>query len=109
VRGDEPYRYISTLTANSPIYRDPRSRAPWLYDGETFWTYEDAVSVRYKVSYAANQHLGGVMIWELSEDTTDAVLLNTAHSALLDPMLVSAFENAPEELHQSLPTIAGSR
>jgi chitinase len=109
VHGDEPYHYIRTLTANSPIYRDPRSCAPWLYDGETFWTYEDAVSVRYKVSYAANQHLGGVMIWELSEDTTDAVLLNTAHSALLDPMPVSAFENEPEELHQSLPTIAGSR
>ncbi len=109
VHADEPYRYIRTLTANSPIYRDPRSRAPWLYDGETFWTFEDAVSVRYKVSYAANQHLGGVMIWELSEDTTDAVLLNTAHSALLDPIPVSAFENAPEEPHQSLPTIAGGR
>jgi chitinase len=109
VRGDEPYHYIRTLTANSPIYRDPRSHAPWLYDGETFWTYEDPVSVRYKVSYAANQHLGGVMIWELSEDTTDAVLLNTAHSALLDPLPASAFENAPQEPHQSLPTIAGGR
>ena len=109
VHGDEPYHYIRTLTANSPIYRDPRSHAPWLYDGETFWTYEDAVSVRYKVSYAANQHLGGVMIWELSEDTSDAVLLNTAHSALLDPMPASAFENAPQEPHQSLPTIAGGR
>jgi chitinase len=109
VRGDEPYRYIRTLTASSPIYRDPRSHAPWLYDGQTFWTYEDAVSVRYKVSYAANKRLGGVMIWELSEDTSDAVLLNTAHSALLDPMPASAFDIEPDEPRQPLSTAAGGR
>jgi chitinase len=107
--GDEPYRYIRTVTANSPIYRDPRSRAPWLYDGETFWTYEDAVSVRYKVSYAANERLAGVMIWELSGDTSDAVLLNTAHGALLDPMPASAFENEPDEARPPLSTAAGGR
>jgi len=112
VHADKPYHYIRTLTANSPIYRDPHSHAPWLYDGQTFWTYEDAVSVRYKVSYAANEHLGGVMIWELSGDTSDAVLLNTAHSALLDPLPASAFEsepNAPDEPPQSLSTTAGGR
>jgi chitinase len=97
VRGDQPYRYIRTLIENSSVYRDPRSQAPWLYDGQNFWTYEDAVSVRYKVSYAANQHLGGVMIWELSEDTADAILLNTASSALLNPIPATAFAVEPEE------------
>jgi chitinase len=97
VRGDQPYRYIRTLIENSSVYRDPRSQAPWLYDGQNFWTYEDAVSVRYKVSYAANQHLGGVMIWELSEDTADAILLNTASSALLNPIPATAFAAEPEE------------
>lgn len=97
VHGDQPYRYIRTLTAASSVYRDPRSQAPWLFDGETFWTYEDAVSVRYKVSYAANKRLGGVMIWELSDDTTDAELLNTAHQALLHPMKASAFEENPQQ------------
>lgn len=97
VHGDQPYRYIRTLTAASSVYRDPRSQAPWLFDGETFWTYEDAVSVRYKVSYAANKRLGGVMIWELSDDTTDAELLNTAHQALLHPMKASAFEQNPQQ------------
>jgi len=96
VHGDQPYRYIRTLTAASSVYRDPRSQAPWLFDGETFWTYEDAVSVRYKVSYAANKRLGGVMIWELSDDTTDAELLNTAHQALLHPVKASAFEENPQ-------------
>jgi chitinase len=92
VHGDEPYRYIRTLTARSSVYRDALSQAPWLFDGQTFWTYEDPVSIRYKASYAAKEQLGGVMIWELSEDTSDGVLLNTAHNSLLHPLDASAFE-----------------
>ncbi len=94
VRGDRPYRYIRTLSAPFSPYRDQRSQAPWLFDGQTFWTYEDPTSVRYKVSYAGFQHLGGVMVWELSEDTADAELLNTAYRALLHPVDGSAFADA---------------
>jgi len=107
VHTDEPYRYIRTLVASSPVYRDPHSHAPWLYDGKTFWTYEDAVSVRYKASFAANRHLGGVMIWELSEDTNDAVLLNTAHSALRFPAPPIELENAEQE--RAVSAVAGGR
>jgi len=109
VHTDEPYRYIRTLIASSPVYRDPLSRAPWLYDGKTFWTYEDPVSVRYKASFAANRHLGGVMIWELSEDTSDAVLLTTAHSALRSPAPASEFENAGQESDRPVAAVAGGR
>jgi chitinase len=97
VHGDEPYRYIRTLKAGFSAYRDQHSQAPWLFDGTTFWTYEDAVSVRYKVSYAANERLGGVMIWELSEDTSDAELLNTAHRALLHPIGARVFEENAQQ------------
>lgn len=109
VHGDEPYHYIRTLISSSQVYRDPRSKAPWLYDGRTFWTYEDAVSVRYKVSYAADEKLGGVMIWELSEDTSDAMLLSTAHSALLHPLAASEFSSEPEEQRPAPPAVAGGR
>ncbi len=60
------------------LYRDPRSKAPWLYDGDTFWTYDDPVSIGAKASFAVEQGLGGVMAWELSEDTADAALLRAA-------------------------------
>ena len=40
----------------------------------------------YKVSYAARQGIGGVMIWELSGDTADAELLNSAWHALRKPL-----------------------
>ena len=64
------------------LYRDPRSKAPWIYDGDTFWTYDDPVSIRAKASFAVEQGLGGVMAWELSEDTADAALLKSARKAL---------------------------
>ncbi|HEV2273783.1 MAG TPA: glycosyl hydrolase family 18 protein [Acidobacteriaceae bacterium] len=94
VRGDRPYRYIRTLNAPFSSYRDERSQAPWLFDGETFWTYEDPVSVRYKVSYATFQHLGGVMIWELSDDTADAEMLGTVYRSLRHPIRSRVFEES---------------
>ena len=107
VRGDQPYRYIRTLTAGFSAYRDEHSQAPWLFDGTTFWTYEDAVSVRYKASYAANQRLGGVMIWELSDNTPDGELLTTAHRALLHPLRASAFEMKTPEPWQPVSSAGG--
>jgi chitinase len=97
VRGDRPYRFIqsliapSTQPANSPaagasatvVYRDPVSQAPWLFDGSSFWTYEDQISIQSKGTYAAREQLAGFMIWELSGDTPDAALLTAAHSALM--------------------------
>ena len=67
------------------LYRDPRSKAPWLYDGNTFWTYEDPTSVRFKVSFAMREQLAGVMAWELSEDAADASLLKAARASMRTP------------------------
>ena len=89
---DRPYHHIRSLAASFSVYRDERSQAPWLFDGGTFWTYEDPISVRYKVSYALHQHLGGVMIWELSGDTADGELLRIAYHSLRDPLEVRIFD-----------------
>lgn len=82
IHGDRPYRYIQGLMEHSTAYRDPVSQAPWLFDGDVFWTYDDPVSVAYKASFARDQGLGGLMIWELGEDDGSAVLLRAAHQAL---------------------------
>jgi chitinase len=92
IKEDRPYNHILRVAANSAIYRDERSQAPWLFDGRTFWTYEDPTSVRFKASYASHQHLGGVMIWELSGDTADAELLGVAYQSLHDPLEESVFK-----------------
>ena len=91
VHADRPYNYIRTLSADFATYRDARSQAPWRFDGETFWTYEDPVSVRYKVSYARSEHLAGVMIWELSNDTEDAELLTAVWRSLHHPLKNKVF------------------
>jgi chitinase len=78
IRGDHPYWQIQSLSRNSTVYRKRRSRAPWLYDGNSFYTYDDPTSIREKAKFARHQHLGGLMVWELSGDTDDARLLKTA-------------------------------
>ncbi len=82
MRGDHPYREISGMTSASKLYRDEASQAPWLFDGDVFWTYDDPVSVRYKADYVREQRLGGVMIWELGEDTREGDLLRAAYEGL---------------------------
>ncbi len=82
IRGDRPYSYIEGLVSKSTVYRDPDSAAPWLFDGDNFWTYEDAVSIKRKADYTLERGLAGLMIWELGEDNSSAALLKATHQAL---------------------------
>ncbi len=80
LRGNHNQGTVAALLAASPnarVYRDPVSQAPWIYDGDNFLTYEDAVSLRAKREFADQQRFGGLMIWELSGDTVDMELLHT--------------------------------
>lgn len=80
VRGNLNQSTADALLAGSPeakLYRDPVSQAPWIYDGDNFLTFEDAVSIRAKLDFSLTRRLGGVMIWELSGDTDDARLLRS--------------------------------
>jgi len=63
------YNYIVSIQNKFTVYRDPKSMAPWLFDGTTFWTYDDELSIGAKVRYAKESGLRGIMIWELSGDT----------------------------------------
>jgi chitinase len=78
IRGDRPYWYIEALGDDYERHRDEKSGAAWRFDGDAFWTYEDTVSAELKGSYAREQGLGGVMIWELSGDSKDGALLRAA-------------------------------
>jgi chitinase len=82
VRGDFSYSHIVSIRDRFAVFRDPQSKAPWLFDGSTFWTYDDEASILAKLDYARDESLGGVMIWELSGDTADGTLLRTIAQAL---------------------------
>ena len=77
IRGNLNQSTATALLQNeeAETYRDEVSQAPWIYDGDNFLTFEDPVSLRAKNDFAHAKKLGGVMIWELSGDTTDSLLL----------------------------------
>ena len=57
---------------------DERAKAPWLFDEKAgvMIAYDDPQSLRLKANYARDHHLGGVMIWDLSEDDDRSTLLD---------------------------------
>jgi chitinase len=59
---------------------------------DMFISYDDAHACQVKVSDARNLGLGGVMIWELSQDYSagHAPLLDALHQALATPQILSA-------------------
>ncbi len=60
-------------------YRDANSGVPWLHAPATglFLSYDDPESIALKKQYVVANGLGGVMIWEMSNDLDDQ-LLNAA-------------------------------
>ena len=82
VSEDAPYRQIAALPGAAQPFRDPHSAAPWIYEGSTFWTYDDPASVAAKAAYARAHGLAGMMIWELSGDTADGTLTRAMRRGL---------------------------
>jgi len=71
------YNYIVTIASSFKKFRDPTTQEPWLWDGSNFWTYDDPVSLTFKMEYVRKRQLAGVMIWEISGDEPDGLLLKT--------------------------------
>lgn len=62
-------------------YWDDEAKAPYLYDGSTFISYDDEESIACKCAYVKQEGLLGVMFWEYSCDKTTQ-LLNAIHREL---------------------------
>ena len=63
------------------LYFHEESLVPWLFNGSTFISYDDARSIALKAEYIKEQDLGGAMIWELSQDSEN-VLLKALYNGL---------------------------
>jgi chitinase len=65
------------------------AQVPYLYSpsARRFITYDDKQSIGIKVNFANQKGLGGLMFWELSEDTGDATtsLLDVIYSGVKNP------------------------
>lgn len=67
------------------------SLVPWLYNGDTFISYEDPQSILLKAEYIKNKNLRGAMVWELSQDS-DGELLNSLYKVLHNPTLSTDYQ-----------------
>src|SRR5580698_469627 len=76
------YTAIVATESKFTAYRDSVSQSPYLFNGSSFWTYEDPTSIKFKMTYVVNQKLAGVMIWNLEQDLSNGTLFNAVASGL---------------------------
>jgi chitinase len=76
------YNSIVTIESQFQKRRDSTTQALWLYNGSHFWTYDDAISIKFKMDYVRSQKLGGVMAWNLGQDLANGSLLNAVVGGL---------------------------
>jgi chitinase len=80
--GTEDYRYLKANLANFTVYRDNKAGFAWLFDGTTFWTWDDPLEMKRKAQYISARNLGGAMIWSLDGDTSTGELITALHHNL---------------------------
>ena len=83
--GVNDYDVVKSLSGSGfTRFWDKRSEAAWLFDGTTFWTFDDPAVMAKKAQYVRGNRLGGLMFWELSTDTPDAELIGAIAQGLAD-------------------------
>lgn len=78
--GIEDYKVLRNL--NWPSYRDPVAGAHWIYNGSTFWSFDDPQLIREKMAYARSLGLGGAFFWEFSGDDAQGSLVKAIADGL---------------------------
>ncbi|SFT47962.1 chitinase [Actinopolyspora lacussalsi subsp. righensis] len=73
--GYEDYKVLKDKVGQYTIHRDEQAGFAWLFDGNTFWTFDDPVEIARKMDYVNGNGLGGAMIWSLDGDTADGELM----------------------------------
>ncbi|MDE1895066.1 MAG: glycoside hydrolase family 18 protein [Xanthomonadaceae bacterium] len=78
--GIEDYKVLKTL--GYPAYDDTSAGAHWIFNGSTFWTFDDPANIRRKMAYAKAHALGGAFAWEFSGDDAAGTLIKAMASGL---------------------------
>jgi chitinase len=79
--GTEDYGLLKAHLSDYTVYRDNRAGFAWLFDGTTFWTWDDPVEMARKAKYISHRDLGGAMIWSLDGDS-NGELISALHRNL---------------------------
>jgi chitinase len=76
------YAHVVQIMPNFQQFREPVSQEPFLFDGSTFWTFDDPTSIAFKMNYLKSQGLAGAMLWNLGQDTATGTLIQPFHGGL---------------------------
>lgn len=83
--GSFDYRMLAAdqVESYSRFWSDT-AQVPWLYDAEseTMITYDDPESMAAKAAYVREHGLGGIMFWEVTQDSADSALLTAIWNGL---------------------------
>jgi chitinase len=80
--------YYDIVNSNSWIRSwDNVAKVPYLSNGTSLISYDDSLSIALKCQYAKTKSMGGIMIWELSQDVlgSNQPLLNVIAHEMLTP------------------------
>ncbi|MEV4313332.1 glycoside hydrolase family 18 protein [Actinocrispum sp. NPDC049592] len=84
--GTEDFKALKDLVtapgSKFKVYRDNTAGHAWIFDGTTFWNYDDAVEMKRKARYINDRRLGGAMIWSLDGDTSNGELIKALNDGL---------------------------
>ena len=69
-------RYSNVIKSTAAKFYHPLTRQLWTFADGTFWTYDDPVVIREKISYVRQHHIGGMMSWSLDQDDPGFTLSN---------------------------------
>jgi chitinase len=84
--GTEDFKVLETLPGQGyKLYRDPWAGNSWLFDGTTFWTYDDPIQILQKTAFIRAERLGGAMMWSLDGDDANASLTRAVAAGLWSP------------------------
>jgi chitinase len=78
--GVRAYKNLKQL--GYPAFRHPEAQAYWIFNGSTFWSFDDPISLTNKANYVKTQGLGGMMFWNLTDDTVNGELINAISNGL---------------------------
>jgi chitinase len=82
--GIEDYKTLKTLTGAGgfQVFRDQRAGFAWLFNGSTFWTFDDPVAIARKTAFIRRMGLAGAMAWSLDSDDANGSLVRAMDRGL---------------------------
>jgi len=69
------YRELKDLPPNAHRKYSSKAVSCTVLNNSTFWSYDCPQALHKKMKYIKHHHLGGVMFWELSQDSANVELL----------------------------------